>query len=424
MKNATGLRQVAVTGLGCINALGHDVRSSWKALLEGRSAVRLVERTRCGDTVRFPAAEVTGYEPARYFSKGELRLRDRFAQFALIAAQEAIQDAGLNLAGDNSGTAVVLGTGGGGEMSREEAAIQLFVERSGKCDPALVPKTNSQASVGLICMEHGITGPAFTVSTGCAAATHAIAQAFWLVRSGRVQCAITGGSEASILYSVAKAFQAVGVVAPSAESFRPFSNGQAGMAIGEGAGILVLEDLEHARARGARVYAELIGAGMSADAGDPVRPRVEGPAQAMRQALADAGLTARDVGYINAHGTGTRANDRAESEAIRSVFGPGADHLLVSSTKSMHGHAFGGVGGIEAVATVLALHHGVLPPTANFGEPAEGCDLDFIPNTSRQVQVRHALSNSFAFGGLNAVLAFRYAAPPAQAGLGDGGGAP
>ena len=405
-------RRVAVTGLGCISALGHDVPALLGRLCSGETAIRMVERTQCGDTVRFPAAEVTGYEPRNHFTGPELLLRDPFAQFALIAAREAIADAGITCRDDPDGTAIVFGTGGGGETSREQAAVQLFAERKGRCHPMLVPKTNAQASVGLVSIEHGITGPAFTISTGCAAATHAIAQAFELVRRGKVARAITGGSEASILYSAMKAFSAVQALAT--DTCRPFSAGRRGLVLGEGAGMLVLEDLETARVRGARVYAELVGAGMSADAGDPVHPTTAGPASAIRAALRDAGLAPGAIGYINAHGTGTIANDRIETAAIHAAFGAAAPGIAVSSTKSLHGHAFGAAGGIEAVATVLALHCGVLPPTANYAAPDPECDLDYVPGAARRQQVEHALSNSFAFGGLNAVIAFSRMPDPAR----------
>jgi nodulation protein E len=406
------MRRVAVTGLGVVSALGHEVSSFWRRLVSGESAIAPTTRTVVDDTVQFPAAQVRDFDPLHHFSASELLIRDPYAQYALVAAREAVADAALVPRRDPEGYAVVLGTGGGGEASREEAAIQLFVERKGRCHPMLVPKTNSQASVGLVCMEHGITGPAFTVSTGCASGTHAICQAFELVRRGAVTAAITGGSEASLLYCVYKAFSAVRVL--STQTCRPFSKGREGMVMGEGAGVLVLEDLEHARARGARIYAELIGGGMSADASDPVHPASAGAAAAMRRALTDAQLDASAVGYVNAHGTGTLINDRVETQAIHEVFGAAARTLAISSTKSMHGHAFGGAGGLEAVATVLALHTGILPPTANYLERDPECDLDYVPNQARERQVEYALSNSFAFGGLNAVVAFRRGTDPAR----------
>jgi nodulation protein E len=298
-----------------------------------------------------------------------------------------------------------MGTGGGGEESREEAAVQLFADRRGRCHPMLVPKTNNQASAGLVSIENGIQGPTLTVSTGCASSTHAIAQAFDFVRHGRARVAVAGGSEASILYSVAKAFGAVRVLA--GDTCRPFSHGRQGMVIGEGGGVLVLEELEHARARGARVYAELCGWGMTADAADPVHPCPDGPRRAMREALHHGGLPAESVGYVNAHGTGTPINDRVEAAAIRSAFGAHAERLLLSGTKSMHGHALGGTGALEAIATVLALHTGVVPPTANWNGPDPECGLDCVPNQARPAALEAALSNSFAFGGLNVVLALR-----------------
>jgi nodulation protein E len=254
-------------------------------------------------------------------------------------------------------------------------------------------------------MDYGIVGPAWTVSTACSSANHAMGQAFWMIRSGAADAAITGGSEAPLSFGNLKAWEALRVVAE--DTCRPFSKTRKGMILGEGAAMLVLETLEAARARGARIYAEVVGCGMSADAHHITQPSAEGPARAMRAALLDAGIAPEEVGYINAHGTGTPANDPIETAAIRTVFGSHANKLLVSSTKSMHGHALGAAGAIEAAATILGLRCGVLPPTVNYETPDPECDLDVIPNVARQALVQCALSNSFAFGGLNAVMAFR-----------------
>ena len=263
----------------------------------------------------------------------------------------------------------------------------------------------ANAGASHISMEFGITGPSFTISTACSSAGHAIGQAFWMIRSGAVDLALTGGSEAPFSFGILKAWEAMRVVSP--DTCRPFSRDRHGMVLGEGAAMLLLEPLDAARARGARIHAEIVGFGMSADAGHITQPSSNGAMRAMRAALRDSGLAPEEIGYINAHGTATQANDPTEVAAIRAVFGPHAERLAVSSTKSMHGHALGAAAALEAVATGLALRDGVLPPTANFNEPDPECDLDVIPNIARQAQVECGLSNSFAFGGLNAVLALR-----------------
>ena len=265
----------------------------------------------------------------------------------------------------------------------------------------------ANAGASHISMRYGITGPAWTVSTACSSSNHAIGQAFWMVRSGAVDCAIAGGSEAVFHFGFLKTWEAMRVV--STDTCRPFSRDRKGLILGEGGAMLVLEPLESARARGATVLAELAGFGMSADAHHITQPSVEGAAAAMRGALADARSNHEEIGYINAHGTGTAANDPAETKAIRCVFGAHADRLAVSSTKSMHGHTLGAAGAIESVATILALRNGVLPPTANYTTPDPECDLDVVPNVAREARISAALSNSFAFGGLNAVLLFRSA---------------
>jgi nodulation protein E len=403
--------RVVVTGLGCVSSLGVGCRQFWCALERGESAIRPTRVEKAGLENTFPAAPVhADYDPRAHFSPDELPLRDPFAQYAVVAAREAMSDAGLRpFEGNPARTAVILGTGGGGEHAREDAAVRLFVNRKLKANPMLVPKTNNQAAVGFVSMEFGATGPSFVVSTGCAAATHAVAQAFLTVRHGLADRAIAGGSEAPLMLSIFQAFDAARVV--SHTTCRPFSRARDGMVLGEGGGAVVLETLESARARGARVYAELAGVGLSADADSSVHPKEDGPAQAIATALADAGVNADEVDYINAHGTGTEVNDRVESHAIARVFGHHARRLSVSSTKSMHGHAFGGAGAIELVATLLAMQHGVVPPTANYLGPDGVCALDYVPNEARRRRVDVALKQSFAFGGLNAVLVLRRDVP-------------
>jgi nodulation protein E len=295
----------------------------------------------------------------------------------------------------------------GGQSTQDIGFQEVYKLGHNRVHPLTIPKTMANAGASHISMEFGITGPSFTISTACSSAAHAIGQAYWMVRSGATDLAISGGSEAPFSFGILKAWEAMRVVSP--DTCRPFSKDRHGMILGEGAAMLVLEPLEAARARGARIHAEIVGFGMSADAGHITQPSAEGAARAMRAALRDAALAPEQIAYINAHGTGTAANDPTETAAIRAVFGAHAGRLAVSSTKSMHGHALGASAALECVATALALRDGLLPPTANYREPDPECDLDVIPNQARVARVEYALSNSFAFGGLNAVLALRAA---------------
>jgi nodulation protein E len=395
-----------ITGVGVVSSVGIGKQSFWSAIESGRCGIRDTTVGRGEYQATFPAAPVCGYDPLAHFSGGELLLRDPFAQFAIVAAREAIADAGLERGHDDlTRAAVILGSGGGGEHAREEVAERIFGQGKMRLSPATVPKCNLQAAVGFVSIEHQARGPSFVVSTGCAAATHAVAQAFLHVRHGLAPAAITGGSEAPVMISILHAFQAAQVY--SRTTCRPFSRERDGMVLADGAGVVILETLEGARRRGANIYAELLGVGMSADASDVVHPSEGGPAQAIEAALADARLPVDAVDYINAHGTGTKVNDRVETAAVKSVFGAHARKLAISSTKSIHGHAFGGAGGVELAATLLAMRHGVLPPTVNYLGADDGCDLDYVPNEARARPIAVALSQSFAFGGLNAVLALK-----------------
>jgi nodulation protein E len=328
----------------------------------------------------------------------------------VIAAREAIANAGISFTPELSPrTAVVVGSSVGGQTSEDAGFQEVYLRNRSRVHPLSIPRAMMNAGASHICMEFGITGPALTTSTACSSANHAIGLAFWMVRSGQVDLALAGGSEAPFSFGFLKAWEAMRVVAP--DVCRPFSKDRSGLILGEGGAMLVLEPLDRAVERGATIYGEIVGFGMSADAHHITQPAVAGPAQAMRAALADGKVEAPSVGYINAHGTGTINNDPVETSAIREVFGPHADRVLVSSTKSMHGHALGAAGAIEAVATVLALRHGTIPPTINFTEPDPQCNLNLVVNTPQPAAVDFALSNSFAFGGLNAVLAFRAPQP-------------
>jgi nodulation protein E len=379
-------------------------------LRAGRSAIGPIQSVDCS-TLRFQnGAEVRGFDPLAHFEGGKDAQIDRFAQFAVVAARDAIRDSGVVLTPAlREQSAVISGSSVGGQLAIEEGYQDLYLKDRGRVHPLTIPRTMSNAGASHIAMDLGFSGPTYTVTTACSSANHAIGQAFRMVRNGEADLAVTGGSEANFAYGFLKAWEAMRVIAT--DTCRPFSKNRRGMILGEGGAILILEPLEAAKARGAKIYAEISGFAMTSDAHHLTQPTVEGPSRAMRGALRDAGMTPEEVGYINAHGTGTPGNDPVETRAIRAVFGAHADKLAVSSTKSMHGHALGAAGALEAVATILALHHGVLPPTANYDECDPECDLDYVPNQARSIQVGAALSNSFAFGGLNAVLAFRAVHP-------------
>jgi nodulation protein E len=401
------MRRVAITGLGAICALGRNVGEFAGALAAGRPGFAPIESADISQLRFQNGAEVKGYSHAPYFEDRVADFIDRFAQFAVIAAREAVADAGIEWTPElRESAAIVTGSCVGGQSTEDVGFQDLYKLGRNRVHPLTIPKTMANAGASHISMEFGITGPSFTLSTACSSAAHAIGQAYWMVRSGATDLAIAGGSEAPFSVGILKAWEAMRVVSP--DTCRPFSKDRHGMILGEGGAMLVLEPLDAARARGARIHAEIVGLGMSADAGHITQPSAAGAARAIRAALRDAELAPEAIGYINAHGTGTSANDPTETAAIRAVFGAHAGRLAVSSTKSMHGHALGASAALECVATALALRDGLLPPTANYREPDPECDLDVIPNEARTAQVEYALSNSFAFGGLNAVLALRH----------------
>jgi nodulation protein E len=396
-------RRVVVTGLGVLSSAGLDTKTFWDEISHGRAGIRpmeLVDRTQ----LRFlNAAEVPGFRATDHFEEKQAGLIDRFCQFAVVAARQAVMDSGFTPAGPRCG--VVTGSCVGGQTSMDEGFVDLYKKSLPRVNPMMIPRVMSNSGASHISMELGITGPVYSVSTACSSSNHAIGQAFWLVRSGVLDSAMTGGSEAVFSMGFLKAWEAMRVVSP--DTCRPFSKGRRGLILGEGAAMFVLETLESAKARGAHIYGEIAGFGMSSDAHHVTQPSSDGAAMAMRSALEDAEIPPEAVGYINAHGTGTASNDSTETAAIRSAFGSHADRLAVSSTKSMHGHTLGAAGAIEGAATLLALHYGIIPPTANYNEADPDCDLDVVPNEPRELQCEYALSNSFAFGGLNAVLAIR-----------------
>lgn len=398
--------RVAITGMGQISALGTGRDEMWSAIERGHCGIRNHTLSVGDFSLEIPAGLVENFDPLQHFREDELLLRDPYALFAIIAAREAMKGAGLPDAGfvpERAG--VILGSGAGGEHAREAAAWRFLGEGKARCNPVLVPRTNHQASVGFTSMELGITGPSMVVATGCASSNHAMSQAWLMIKQGMLDIAITGGSDSNVVYTNVKAFDALRVLAR--DTCRPFSAERKGMVMGEGAGVLILENMDRARKRGTNIIAELAGVGMSADATDPVHPAAKGPAQAIKAALKSANLSPDQVEYINAHGTGTPVNDAEECKAIRLALGPAAEKIALSSTKSMHGHALGGVGGLELVATLLGMKNGALPPCANYIGPDPDCDLDIVANVPRERKIDVALSNAFAFGGLNAVLAIK-----------------
>jgi nodulation protein E len=398
--------RVVITGAGTINPLGQSVPQTLEAMREGRCGIgplelRDVERL----AVRI-GGQVKGFEAEQHFNRQQLALYDRFTQFTLIAAREAIAQAGLEFSGELAASSgVVLGTAGGGVSTWDENYRTVYEEGKNRVHPFVVPKLMNNAAASHVSMEYNLKGPSFTVSTACASSNHAMAQAFQMVRLGMSRVMVTGGSESMLCFGGVKAWEGLRVM--SRDACRPFSANRNGMVQGEGAGVFVFEDYEHARARGAEILAEVVGFAMTSDAADIVMPSKQGAARAMAGALRDAGVAGEQVGYINAHGTGTLANDKTECAAVADVFGPHADRLMISSTKSMHGHLIGGTGAVELLACVMAVRDGVIAPTIGYEEPDPECALDVVPNEAREAEVEVALSNAFAFGGLNAVLALR-----------------
>jgi nodulation protein E len=400
------MRRVVITGAGTVNALAQDVAGTFAAFREGRSGIgdldiRDVDRL----SIKI-GGQVKGWDPEAHFNRQQIVLYDRFTQFTLIAAKQAITQAGLNFDGHLGYEAgVVLGTAGGGVNTWDENYRAVYEEGKNRVHPFVVPKLMNNAAASHISIEFNLRGPSFTVATACASSNHAMGLAFQMIRAGGAKAMVTGGSESMLCFGGIKAWEGLRVM--SKDACRPFSANRNGMVQGEGAAVFVFEDFEHARARGAEILAEVIGFAMTSDASDIVMPSKQGAARAIAGALRDAGVNGEDVGYINAHGTGTSANDKTECAAVSDVFGHHADKLMISSTKSMHGHVIGGTGAVELLACIMALRDGVIAPTIGYEEPDPECALDVVPNVARDAKVDVVLSNAFAFGGLNAVLALR-----------------
>ena len=401
-------RRVAVTGVGVVSALGTGYGAHSQGLKDGRVGIKGITGFDPERLLVKIGAEASQFSGEDYFDRSELSLLDRVSQMALVAGKEAIEQSGISFEGERGlRAATILGSAMGGLATLDDNYYAVYHEMKNRVHPFIVPKLMSNAPVSQLSMAHGMRGPAYVVSTACSSSNHAIGQAFDLIRSGAVDSAITGGTESILCFGGMKAWEGLRVM--SKEACRPFSKTRNGMVLGEGAAVLVLELMDHAKARGADVLAEICGFGMTADAGDIVQPSLEGASRAIQGAMTQAGLNPDDIGYINAHGTATAMNDRVESAAIKTVLGDAAARVPVSSTKSMHGHAIGAAGALEAIATIMALREGILPPTASYEEEDPEIGLDVIPNVAREAQPEAALSNSFAFGGLNAVLAMRRA---------------
>jgi nodulation protein E len=398
--------RVVVTGWGVLSPIGSNAEQHWANLIRGVCGIAPATTIPTDQLSQSVVAEVKGYNPLDHFNEKEAAPLDRVAQFGVIAARQAIAHSGLTLAGGLAErTATIIGCGVGGQSTQDESYWKLYRENARRLHPLTIPKLMVNAPASQISMACGLRGPAFVVASACASATHAIGLAFQMVRSGSVPVAVTGGTEAAIAFGTMKGWEALRVLAP--DTCRPFSRDRKGLVIGEGAAMLVIESLEYACGRSAAILGEIVGFGMSADAGDLLSPDAGGMARAITGALADGGLNATDIDYVNAHGTGTASNDETETLALKRAFGAHAGRLAISSNKSMVGHALGAAGALELVATLMSIRDNLAPPTVNYLGPDPACDLDCVPNVARPMRIEAALSNSFAFGGLNAVLAVR-----------------
>jgi nodulation protein E len=403
----TEVNRVVVTGLGAVTPLGHTRTTYWENLKAGVSGLGPITLTPANEELtQKVAAEVKNFDPLKHFAERQISTLDRVSQFAVVAAREAIAQSDLVFDMPLSvRTATILGTGVGGQTTHDDSFRRVYLEKRTRVFPLTIPKLMANAPASQVSMDCGLRGPAFAVASACASATHAIGIAFQMVRSGMVDCAVTGGAEACITFGTVRGWEAMRVMAP--DVCRPFSKDRMGLVLGEGAAMMVLEPLDRAQARGAEIIGEIVGFGMSADAADLTAPDRGGMVRAIQGALDDAKLAPADIQYVNAHGTGTAANDDTETKALHEVFGPDAAKLAISSTKSMIGHALGAAGALELVATLLAVREGIAPPTIGYLGPDPACDLDYVPNTARPMPIEAAMSNSFAFGGLNAVLAVK-----------------
>lgn len=402
------MQRVVITGQGTVNALGKNVSQTLEAFKNGTCGISDLDFRDVDRLSIKIGGQVKGYAPEAEFNRQQNVLYDRFTQFTLLAAKEAVAQSGLTFAGELAAkSGVVLGTAGGGVTTWDENYRTVYEEGKNRVHPFVVPKLMNNAAASHVSMTHNLKGPSFTVATACASSNHAMGQAFQFIRSGMAKVMLTGGSESMLCFGGVKAWEGLRVM--SKDACRPFSANRNGMVQGEGAGVFVFEEYEHAKARGAEILAEVIGFSMTSDAADIVMPSKKGAARAIAGAMKDAGINPEQVDYINAHGTGTTANDKTECAAVADALGHHANDVMISSTKSMHGHLIGGTGAVELLACIMALREGVIAPTIGYEEPDPECALDIVPNVARQAKADVVLSNAFAFGGLNAVLALKRA---------------
>lgn len=404
-------RRVVITGIGLVTPLGNDVKSTWDSLVNGRTGIDWITRFDASAQASQIAAEVRGFEPEKYFEAKQAKNLDLFVQYAIAAAEEAFVGSGLIIPEEEQErVGVITGCGIGGLPTVEQNHLVYLEKGPRRITPFLIPRIIPNMPSGHISMRFQAKGPNLALSTACAAGTHAVGEAFRSITYGDCDMAITGGTESVICPLAVGGFSSMKALSTRNDepgrASRPFDRDRDGFIIAEGSGIIVLEELEHALRRGATIYAEMAGFGQSSDAYHIAAPpeNGEGGARCMKQALRDARMNPEDIDYINAHGTSTPLNDRCETAAIKTVFGEHAYRLSISSTKSMTGHMLGGAGGIEAAFTALTLYHGIIPPTVNLENPDPDCDLDYVPNTAREKQIRTAMSNSFGFGGTNGVI--------------------
>lgn len=397
-------RRVVITGMGAVTALGLGADTLWQAARDGHSGVKSIEFSR-GDPLRIKiAAHFPEFDAASVLGRSVIASTDRFSAFALVAADEACKQAGVLSGAADERCGVIVGSGIGGVGTVEDGCYMFYVSK-GRADPMTIPKVMPNAAASHISMRYGAKGPSFCVSSACSSAAQAIGLGLFLIRAGLIDRAIVGGAEALLSPAVFRAWEVLRVLTPTAS--RPFSQSRDGMVLGEGAGILVIEALECAEKRGVPIIAELAGYGTTSDAGDLLRPDPQGAQRAMNLAIADAGLTPKEIGYVNAHGTATVLNDITETQALAGVFGGDLKQTAVSSTKPIHGHTLGAAGAIELIISIKALLDQIAPPTINWLGPDPKCDLDPVPGHSRPIETTAALSNSFAFGGINASLVVR-----------------
>jgi len=408
------VRRVVITGLGAVTPLSNNVRESWERLVKGESGIGPITKFDASGLSSRIAAEVKDFDGTLYFEKKELRRTDLFIQYAVASAVQAVEDSGLDLSSvDKDRVGVLIGSGIGGLKTIEDNTRTLIERGPKRISPFFIPMAIINMASSMVSIRFGFRGPNSSVVTACATGANAIGDAFKIIQRGDADIMLAGGSEAPVCQLGVAGFSVMRALSTRNDepqkASRPFDRERDGFVIGEGAGVVVLEDYESAKRRGAKIYAEIIGYGMSGDAYHITMPdeNGEGAVLCMKAALSDAGLAPEEVDYINAHGTSTPLNDKIETLAIKKVFGEHAKRLAVSSNKSMIGHLLGAAGAVEAIFTVLSIHHGIIPPTINYEFPDPECDLDYVPNEARQKDIRVAISNSFGFGGVNACLAFR-----------------